>query len=60
MLIRFSARNHRSIMAPVELSLVAVDKDRASVRTFDRLTEGVLPLAAIYGPNASGKSNIKA
>src|SRR5262249_35810587 len=58
MLIRFAARNHRSIMAPVELSLVAVDGDRASVRTFDRLTEGVLPLAAIYGPNASGKSNV--
>jgi uncharacterized protein len=58
MLIRFAVRNHRSIMAPVELSLVAVDMDRTSVRTFDRLNEGVLPLAAIYGPNASGKSNV--
>lgn len=58
MLIRFAVRNHRSIMVPVELSLVAVDTDRPSVRTFDRLIEGVLPLAAIYGPNASGKSNV--
>lgn len=58
MLIRFTAANHRSIKDPVELSLVAVDRDRPIVRHFRRLNEGVLPVAAIYGPNASGKSNI--
>jgi uncharacterized protein len=58
MLIRFEAGNHRSIKSPVELSMVAVDTDRPSVRSFDRLAEGVLPLAGLYGPNASGKSNV--
>jgi uncharacterized protein len=58
MLIRFEAGNHRSIKAPVELSMVAVDRDRPSVRHFDRLPEGLLPVAGIFGPNASGKSNV--
>jgi hypothetical protein len=58
MLIRFAVANYRSVKDPVELSLVAVDEDRAAVRKFDRLSEGILPLAAIYGPNASGKSNV--
>jgi hypothetical protein len=57
-LIRFAVGNHRSIKEPVELSLVAVDEDRAAVRHFERLPEGILTLAAIYGPNASGKSNV--
>lgn len=30
----------------------------SAVRRFERLPEGLLTLAAIYGPNASGKSNI--
>ncbi|MDQ1306973.1 MAG: uncharacterized protein QG671_2805 [Actinomycetota bacterium] len=58
MLIRFTAANHRSLKEPVELSLVAVDDERDEVRHFDRLHEGILPVAAIYGPNASGKSNV--
>ena len=58
MLIRFAAGNHRSIKEPVEISFVAVDNEREAVRHFERLPESVLTLAAIYGPNASGKSNI--
>jgi hypothetical protein len=58
MLLRFEAANYRSILDPVELSLIAVDEDRASVRSFDLLTERVLAIAGIYGPNASGKSNV--
>jgi uncharacterized protein len=58
MLIRFTAANHRSIKEPIELSMVAVDRDRPAVRHFQRLHEGVLPVAGIYGPNASGKSNV--
>ena len=38
--------------------MIAVDDDRTAVRTFDLLDEGVLTVAGIYGPNASGKSNI--
>lgn len=58
MLLRFEASNHRSIMNPVELSMIAVDDDRPATRGFERLTERVLTVAGIYGPNASGKSNL--
>jgi uncharacterized protein len=58
MLLRFEASNYRSISEPVELSMVAVDDDRPGVRRFDLLNEPVLTVAGIYGPNASGKSNV--
>jgi uncharacterized protein len=58
MLLRFEVSNHRSILEPVELSMIAVDQDRPSARKFDLLAERVLAIAGIYGPNASGKSNV--
>ena len=58
MLLRFRVANHRSILKPVELSMIAVDEDRAATRGFDGLSERVLTVAGIYGPNASGKSNV--
>lgn len=58
MLLRFRVANHRSILEPVELSMIAVDEDRAATRGFDGLSERVLTVAGIYGPNASGKSNV--
>jgi hypothetical protein len=58
MLLRFEVANHRSILDPVELSMIAVDEDRPAARSFDLLNERVLTVAGIYGPNASGKSNI--
>ncbi|MER7418622.1 ATP-binding protein [Micromonospora peucetia] len=58
MLIRFEASNYRSIAAGVELSMVAVDRDREAAREQPRLGESLLTLAAVYGPNASGKSNV--
>src|ERR1022692_840820 len=58
MLLRFEASNYRSILEPVELSMIAVDEDRPSARGFDLLSERVLSIAGIYGPNASGKSNV--
>jgi hypothetical protein len=58
MLLRFEAANHRSIMESVELSMIAVDGDRPATRAFERITERVLTVAGIYGPNASGKSNV--
>lgn len=60
MLIRFEAKNHRSIRGTVELSLVAIDQDREEARAAPLLGESLLPVAAIYGPNASGKSNVLA
>ena len=58
MLLRFEVSNYRSIMEPVELSMIAVDEDRPAARSFDLLSERVLTVAGIYGPNASGKSNV--
>lgn len=58
MLLRFEVANHRSILDPAELSMIAVDEDRVATRGFDLLNERVLTVAGIYGPNASGKSNV--
>lgn len=58
MLIRFEVSNYRSINDPVELSMIAVDDDRSGARAEPLLGESVLTLAAVYGPNASGKSNV--
>ena len=38
--------------------MIAVDEERAATRGFDGLSERVLTVAGIYGPNASGKSNV--
>src|SRR5262245_8270536 len=57
-LLRFEVSNHRSILRPAELSMIAVDKDRPAARSFDLLGEHVLTVAGIYGHNASGKSNL--
>ena len=57
-ILRFRVANHRSILEPVELSMIAVDEDRAATRGFDDLSERALTVAGIYGPNASGKSNV--
>lgn len=58
MLIRFEASNFRSIADPIELSMVAVDRDREAARNQPMLGESLLTVAAVFGPNASGKSNI--
>ncbi|MGK2957375.1 MAG: AAA family ATPase [Acidimicrobiales bacterium] len=58
MLLRFAVSNHRSILDSAELSMIAVDDDRPATRGFDRLSERVLTVAGVYGPNASGKSNV--
>ena len=38
--------------------MIAVDADRPATRGFDLLSERVLTVVGIYGPNASGKSNV--
>ncbi|MDN5854007.1 MAG: AAA family ATPase [Actinomycetia bacterium] len=60
MLIRFEVANFRSILDPIELSMVAVDRDRSAVRPAPNIGESLLTIAGIYGPNASGKSNVLA
>ncbi|GAA2684861.1 hypothetical protein LV78_006022 [Actinosynnema pretiosum] len=58
MLIRFEVSNHRSIAEPAELSMVAIDEDRPEARAQESLGASLLTVAALYGPNASGKSNV--
>ncbi len=58
MLIRFEVSNFRSILSTAELSMVATDRDRMEARRADFLGESLLAVAAIFGPNASGKSNV--
>lgn len=60
MLVRFEVTNFRSVSETVELSMVAVDRDREAAREVPNIGESVLTRAAIYGPNASGKSNVLA
>ncbi|MCY4102086.1 MAG: ATP-binding protein [bacterium] len=58
MLLRFEVGNHRSICEPVELSMIAMDKDRAAARQIEDFDERVLTVAGIYGANGSGKTNL--
>jgi hypothetical protein len=59
-LIRFEVSNFRSILHPVELSMVAIDRDRDETHPVPNLGESLVPVAAVFGPNASGKSNVLA
>ncbi|CAQ02731.1 AAA family ATPase [Clavibacter sepedonicus] len=60
MLIRFAVENFRSINEPVELSMVALDANREGPRPSESLNASLLSVVGIFGPNASGKSNILA
>ncbi|MGV9311725.1 AAA family ATPase [Streptomyces sp. NPDC003691] len=59
MLLRFQVTNHASLRDEQELSLIASDRhpDRAEC-ALARGDHHVVPVAAIYGTNASGKSNV--
>lgn len=63
MLIEFSVSNYRSIREKVVFSMVAAPRLHKRENTFKPLVKGenfpaLLKVAAIYGPNASGKSNL--
>src|SRR5882757_5589063 len=64
MLLRFRMANHRSIRADHELSLVATEFNEGTARLTGVRAEsreiGVVPVAGIFGANASGKSNVLA
>ena len=59
MLLRFRAANFASLRDEQELSLIALDEhpDLATGKV-PRADEKTLPVAGIFGPNASGKSNM--
>ena len=60
MILRFRVENFRSLRTKQEISFVAsgLDKSDSSVFRVDGLDEAILPIAAIYGANASGKTNV--
>lgn len=61
MLIRFRARNFRSLKDEQELSLVAsisLKDSLGAVTEVEGFNLGLLRVAAIYGANASGKTNV--
>lgn len=60
MLIQFRVENHRSLRDEQTLSLVAASTEEADPRLIhaQTLSEPLLPAVAIYGANASGKSNV--
>ena len=63
MLLRFSVENHRSIRDAQELLLTASERikpeeRRGTVFPVPAIQEAALPAVALYGSNASGKSNV--
>ena len=60
MLVRFRAGNFRSLRDEQELSLVAssLKEESGAVVNVEHVPNGLLPVAAVYGANASGKSNV--
>lgn len=59
MLLQFSVSNFLSLRDEVILSMAANDRDREHENMlFEFKNESVLPIAAIYGANAAGKSNV--
>ncbi len=60
MLIRFTIENYLSFGKPAEFSTQATRELHHRARTYQAPIAGLrlLPITAIYGPNASGKSNL--
>lgn len=59
MFLRFRVGNHASIRDEQELSLIALDHhDDLAVTDIPGMNRQTLPVVAIYGANASGKSNV--
>ena len=60
MLLKFQVTNHRSIRNTAEISFVATSlkEQSESLVSCPYTKHGVLPVLALYGANASGKSNL--
>lgn len=61
MLISFRTQNHRSLKDEQTLTLASssgLGDDSTALSTVEHLEAALLPVAAIYGANASGKSNL--
>lgn len=61
MLLKFRVANHRSIRDEQELSFIATELNESTAIEVETKPSGgvrVLPVIGLYGPNASGKSNV--
>ncbi|MYW80405.1 hypothetical protein F610DRAFT_02821 [Streptomyces sp. LaPpAH-199] len=59
MLLRFQVTNHASLLDEQELSLVATDRHPGRAESqIPGGSEAAVPAVAVYGTNASGKSNV--
>ena len=59
MLVQFSVKNYRSLKDKVTVSMLAgADKEHANDLIQTDGKKQLVPTAAIYGANASGKSNV--
>ena len=58
MLIQFNFKNYKSFRDEAILDLSAAKMTEFSDRVVTISNERILPVAAIYGANASGKSNV--
>ena len=58
MLIQFNFKNFRSFRDDATLDLSATKMSEFNDRVISVGNEKILPVAAIYGANASGKSNV--
>ena len=58
MLIQFNFKNFKSFRNEASLDLSAAKMTEFSDRVVSEGNDKILPMAAIYGANASGKSNI--
>ncbi|MDP2266867.1 MAG: AAA family ATPase, partial [Thiobacillus sp.] len=60
MLLRFSVRNYRSLATEQEILFTesGLTDDARGLISVAGLSQRVLPVIAMYGPNASGKSNL--
>ena len=58
MLIQFNFKNFKSFRDEATLDLSAAKMTAFSNRVISVGNEKILPVAAVYGANASGKSNV--
>lgn len=58
MLLQFRFQNFRSFRDETVLDLSAADVDEMTNHIVHEAGESILPVAAVYGANASGKSNV--
>ena len=58
MLIQFNFKNFRSFRDEMSLDMTATGISEYNTQVVETAGERILPVAAVYGANASGKTNV--